>query len=231
MLRELFTASILLLSGANYASYAVSIDVSTTATNPWLITGAGASASPAFDVLSGNNISLTNNVLETGTFIPGGSLANFNGFWYADLSFVIPANATNISLNFTNLNGDDRVVLQLNGSNIGNYFLNASPGTGVMSFPPGPPDKPFTFTNQTSGIVTSGFLLGQNNDLRLIVNNTDSSALTAQTFTFQNSGDGTEAGLVGAVTYSIPEPTSVALIITGMSFAVFRCSRRKGTTA
>ena len=65
---------------------------------------------PAFQV--GSGISLTSNGFRTGTIIAGGSLDTFDGFWYADLSFNLPSNATNVALTFSGFFGDDRAVLQ-----------------------------------------------------------------------------------------------------------------------
>ena len=75
-------------------------------------------------------------------------MANFNGFWYADFTFALPADSFDIALSFSRLLADDRVVLQLNGTNIGDYLLSTGGigGPGMMSFPAGPPDVPFTFT-------------------------------------------------------------------------------------
>jgi hypothetical protein len=155
----------------------------------------------------------------------GGNLANFNGFWYADLTFPLPGDATDVSLSFSGLTGDDRAVLQLNGTNIGDYTNGGNPGTGVMSFPPGPPDVPFAFVEQASGTVTSGFLLGTNNILRLVVNNTYSTALSAHTRSF-GFGDGTAAYLVATVTYSVPEPDPFGLIAFVVCVGLVR--RRRG---
>src|ERR1035441_9341912 len=88
----------------------------------WLITGAGATAAPAFQTSTNHSgeISLTSNAVRSGSFVSGGSLAAFNGFWFADLTFILPPNAEGTTLNFKSLYGNDRVVLQLNGINIGN---------------------------------------------------------------------------------------------------------------
>ena len=102
-------------------------------------------------------------------------MANFNGFWYADETFTLPSNASYIKLSFSGLYGDDRVVLELNGTMIGNYALNGTKGAGkgVMSFPgpndmhlPNPPDVNYTFTDTVSGTATNGFVVDGVNDLR-----------------------------------------------------------------
>ena len=174
----------------------------------WLVTGAGATQSPAppYGGLQ-QEISITNTGGETGTFIAGGSLANFNGFWFATNTFSVPSNATNIDLVFSGLNYDDRGVLELNGNIIGNFAL-AGPGPNQISFPPGPPDVPFTFTNVTSGSITSDFVLGNMNTLMLVVNNANGQT----TSTFTSVSDGTHAGVVASLSYTTPEPSSVVLL-------------------
>lgn len=190
----------------------------------WRITGAGASAAPSFQTSVNRTgaITLTSDAVGTGTFVSGGSLAAFNGFWFADETFTLPADATGISLSFDSLYGNDRVVLQLNGTTIGNATNLGTSGAGVMSFSSGA-DAPFTFTNTTSGTVSSGFVTGLNT-LRLIVNNTGVTPITAPTSTFVSpSGDATTAFLNATVTYNVPEPCSPVLLLTG----AFLCVRRR----
>jgi hypothetical protein len=187
----------------------------------WLITGAGAKDSPArqVDVEKAGEISLTSNAEENGTFVKGGTLSKFNGFWTATETFSLPSNATNVSLKFSGLFADDRVVLELNPTAknpniIGNATFNGNNGKGVISLPgpgdsdlPSPPSTNFTFTNITSDTIKAGFALGNLNQLVLVVNNTDHETLTDKTVTFQNPDDATEAGLVASVTYNVPSPT------------------------
>jgi len=112
-----FVALICVLSGAgiNARGATANLGTSGNAAN-WRVTGAGATAVAPFQTSANHagEISLTSNALKSGTFVTGGSLAAFNGFWYADISFSLPANAVNISLNFDNFYGNDRAVLQLN---------------------------------------------------------------------------------------------------------------------
>lgn len=179
----------------------------------FVITGAGATAATALQV--GNSIALTSNGFRTGTFVTGGSLASFNGFFYADEQFTIPSDATNISLTFSGLAGDDRVVLQLNGTTLGSVGVLGVSGPGFFSFPPGPPDVNYTLTGITSGTVNSGFNAGGTNTLRLIVNNTGGGGAFAHTATFGSDGDGCGATLVAALTYQTP----VTPLPPGMWFA------------
>jgi hypothetical protein len=205
----------------------------------WKITGAGATGASAFqvDINDPGEIGITNNGHSNGSIVSGGSLSKFNGFWYADETFTLPSNAVNVTLSFSGLFGDDRVVLELNGVMIGNATLPGETGAGVMSFPgpgdtdlPSPPDVDYTFTGATSGTVTTGFVLGGLNDLRLIVNNTGHGGfLTDPTVTFQGSGDTTEASVDATLTYevnSVPEPSSLVLCIVCAGFAGY-CGWRR----
>jgi len=214
-MRTVYAIPVVLSLAPASATLAATLDVGTASAGNWLITGAGAVAAPSYNPsdLPGT-ISITSNGNSTGTFVSGASLADFNGFWYADSLFTIPSNATGVTLSFSRLLADDRVVLQLNGTDIGDYLLSTGGvgGPGVMSFPPGPPDVSFTFTDQASAIITSGFLLGGVNDLRLVINNTGAASPSTPTRTFQSTGDFTYAQLSGTITYSVPEPATLSLL-------------------
>jgi hypothetical protein len=221
--------ALLLVSGASCVlADTTQINLGTRNNAPnWLVTGAGTVTSPA--IQRGAEITLTSDGHRDGTFLEGGSLADFNGFWYADNVFSIPANATDVSLTFSGLEGDDRVVLELNAVPIGDFFIHGGfsqppiTGGGVMSFPPGPPDIDYTFTGITSGTITGGFNMGGANDLRLIINNTNNDELTAPTKTFQTSGDATDATLTATVTYTVvPEPATAAMFGVGALAALRR---------
>jgi hypothetical protein len=97
----------------------------------WLVSGAGASN--AVPLLTGDHLSITSNENETGTFIAGGSLANFDGFWEATETFFLPSDATDVSLSFAHFSSDDRALLELNGVVIGNSG-NGAPGEGSFNF-------------------------------------------------------------------------------------------------
>jgi len=206
--------------------FGVNIDVGTDVAANWKLTGAGASGVTPWQL--SQNISITSDGRSPGTFVSGGSLAQFTGFWYADESIALPADATGVSLTFSGLTADDRVVLQLNGVAIGDFFLgNPNGGAGVMSLLPGPPDSAYVFTGQTSGTITSGFVPGQNNLLRVIVNNTGSPVLTSPTVTFGTTSDGTDVGFAGTLTYSVPEPGSLVALSLGSMFILASRVRRR----
>lgn len=224
-------AVLAVLIGTASTSLGALINFDTSLNSPWTVTGAGSVNAPAFH-LALPEVSITSNSLETGTFGPGGSLAQFQGAWYADFLFTLPADATNVSLSFTNLVGDDRVVLQLNGTNIGDWFLNGNivnpplSGPGVMRFSGQTSDTSYTFTGHTSGTVTSGFVAGVN-DLRLVVNNTGVANLNAATVTFQNSSDAANAGVLGNVVYSEPTPEPAGFALIAFSSVVILRRRRR----
>jgi len=187
----------------------------------WLMTAAGASAAPAFQ--DGGSISITSNGLLSGTFVAGGSLASFNGFWLADNTFSIPAGATGVSLSFSGLNADDRAVLQLNGATVGNVGISGgtglpTPGPGLMRFTESGADSAFTFTSTQSGTLTFGFNIGGTNTLRLIVNNTG-AGLAASTHTFLTGTDNCNASVTATLTYT-PGAATVPAVSTGVLLAL-----------
>jgi hypothetical protein len=205
------------------------INLNTATTTNWVITGGGAIDAPAFAYPPLDGISITSNATSTGTFATGGSEAQFNGFWYADAFFQIPSNASSVVLDFSTLQADDRVVLELNGTILGDYFLNGSEsnppltGLGVMSLTSGD-DAPYTFTGISSGIVTNGFIFGGENDLRMIVNNAGGN-LTAPTASISDwDGDQTHADITASISYSVPEPSSLGIL--GIGLVAFLRRRR-----
>jgi hypothetical protein len=110
-------------------------------------------------------------------------------FFY--LSFDLPANAINVSLEVTNIGADDRVGMHLNGNEIGfwgnhsgaaqngridgsDVYAGTSLGAGVQpSLNPVSLQSPFGFPDFTLNNI-SLFLLGDTNVIRLWVNNTNS---------------------------------------------------------
>jgi hypothetical protein len=175
----------------------VSLDLSTGAGTSWRVTGGGAVNAVAG--LTGNNLTLTSNGLAGGTPVTGFNNANFDGYWVADFTFSLPADATGVTLGFDNLFADDRTVLTLNGAQIGNFGDNG-PAAGMIVLTDGAPETPFTFTNASSGTVTSGFTLGAVNTLEAIVNNT-TGGITGQTAPLAGT-NGTDFGVIGTLAYA-----------------------------
>jgi hypothetical protein len=98
------------------SSQANTISFDTSIATQWAVTAGGAvNATPYHRPAYPQFIYITSGGDSTGTFVPGGSLANFDGFWTADFTFTLPADATNIRLNYGNFYADDRAVLTLNG--------------------------------------------------------------------------------------------------------------------
>lgn len=210
------------------AASATTIDFSTL-TGGWTVTGAGATdVTP--DVLGpGGAISFTSNGRDTGTFVPGASLAAFDGFWTASFSFFLPLDATDLSASFSNLRADDRVVLLLNGDQIGDGGLGipvSGPIVGKMELTDGSGDLPYTFegtdaAGSCSGATCSGaFIFGGVNTFEAIINNTG-SGVTGTTHTFLGTGDGATFSVQGEVTFAtpVPEPASIMLLGTGLLVA------------
>ena len=189
---------------------ATTINFSTTTASNWLATAAGATNVPAWPL--GTHISVTSNAFSTGTFLPGGSLANFDGFWTATYSFFLPANATNTTLTYSNIVADDRAVLLLNGSAIGAAGTTTVAGTnsGFMFLSDGGALQSYTFygsDGDLSGVISSGFIPGATNTLQAIVNNTH-TGVAATTLTNITATDGTTFRVEGFIDYVTSPPGS-----------------------
>jgi hypothetical protein len=207
-------ATLLLALDSGPIAKAGQIDIGTATAN-WVVTGAGASGVAPYKVSDGITITDTRN--RNGTFVTGGSLASFTGYWFGEFDFTLPSDATSISLTYSNLYVDDRVVVELNGTDIGSWYLNPTTSSGVMEFSPGTGDVPYTFTNGAtygSGSATSGFIVGGLNTLKLILNNTDDVNPMTPTRTFQDDAAVTYVQLDGSVTF-LPEPATLSLLALG----------------
>jgi tRNA A-37 threonylcarbamoyl transferase component Bud32 len=170
----------------------------------WRVTGAGATDAPAYPYGGRQQeISLTDNGGRMGQFATGGSAEQFNGYWTATRRFTLPAEIESISLTFSNFQCDDRGVLMLNGTVIGNYSV-MGPGPGRMSLSPDLSDAEFQFTNATLGTVDSGFILGGENTLTIVVNNVVWDR-HQRTRPFTSPSDGTHAGVDASIVSTLPK--------------------------
>ena len=214
-------------------SPATTIYFGTTTTDGWTVTAGGATDVTPYPF--GSELSISSTGTGVGSFVPGGSWSAFDGFWTAQFSFFLPADASNVSLNFSGVYADDRAVLNLNGTTIGStgiaYQGNATSGSMVLT--DGGLLVPYAFdgaSGTVSGTVSSGFVLGATNTLSGIVNNTGTGVYGPLLPIFEGtSNDGTHFGLLGSVSYTeVPEPEGLTLLCS--LFCVFlrrRANSRK----
>jgi hypothetical protein len=205
-----------------------SIDISTGPAN-WTVSipveGVSNAAPFSGSTTDGANICISSSCNSAGTWAGGGSLAGFDGFWTAQLTFTIPSGATGVSLIYPNFNADDRAVLELNGTT---FASGPATGTGEMVLTDGGPNNPYTFLGNTSGTINSGFNIGGLNTIEVIINNTGNGIQGPP----QNvsGGDFTYFSFTGAVSYtagtSTPEPGSMGLAAGGLLYCLTRLRRR-----
>ena len=228
-MRCIFALPALALVTLAPAAFADTIDLSTFTGN-WTLTGAGATNAVA-DVLGNGGISFTSNARRTGTFVNGASLAAFDGFWTASISFFLPADV-NVFGSFSNLIADDRVVLYFNGNVIGDGGLGipASGSTlGKMELTDGGGDQPFTFdSTDSSGSGSNGFILGGVNTLVAVINNTG-SGVAGSTKTFGGDGDAAGFRVQASVRFTpVPEPAGLSVLLgAGLVALVGRHARQR----
>jgi hypothetical protein len=167
-------------------------------------------------------LSITTTGDRTGSFLTGGNLGTFSGYWTATYSFFVPSDATAISLIYSNFKADDRAVLQLNGNVICAVGWPAPNGqtSGIMDFTDGGTSQSDSFTSNDSplsGTISRGFIDGGINTIKIIINNTG-SGVQAKTAGLVGVGDYTEFSLSGSVSYtSVPEPGKAILFLFGFA--------------
>jgi hypothetical protein len=190
-----------------------------------------------------DSISPSSNGYASGTYVGGMNRTNFlfDGFWTASYTFYLPAEAYNVSLAFQQLMGDDRVVLQLNGTTIGRAALDpAAAGKMALTDSQVAHEQPLAFNVGTSGTVSTAslFNIGGTNTLTLIVNNTGLNAahawdatLPTSAFPYRVSLDSTDrtwALVSGYADFMTPEPGSLSLLLLGaapLAWCYFRKRR------
>lgn len=199
---------LLLVSAAIASATTTAIDVGTNVQD-WSVTAEGTTGTPVY---SGTTLCLSTTCQYNGTWMSGVTDAKFDGFWTAISKFYLPSDATSISFVINSLSADDRAVLELNGHAIafvGILASGVSQATGKMQFSDGGSYTSESFSaNGYSSTTNSDFILGGNNTLELIVNNTDGYpvtssdelAVTSNTNALGNgNGDYTDVHLQGSV--------------------------------
>jgi hypothetical protein len=208
------------------------IDLSTGPAN-WTVSipSAGVSNATPFGNggSDGTNLKLDSVGNGSGTWVTGGSFGTFDGFWVADLTFTIPAGATGVTLSFSGLHVDDRAVVSLNGASFASLGGGGG-GLGEMMFVDGGPNNSYTFLQNLTGTLTSGFNIGGPNTIEWIINNTGNGISGAPHGL--SGGDYTSFALDGTLSYSpgdtsTPEPGSMGLIAAGLALVAGRAVRRR----
>lgn len=238
MNQQLQRRALLCLALACGMASATTIDIGTDGTGAWTVSVPSqgiVNATPHTGYMTSPTTSITP-FSGAGGCTSSACTSTFDGYWTAKLTFTLPSNATSVTLNFSDLEADDRAVLELNGSIIGDAYAGSAsgPAAGFMTLTDGGANNAYDFggSSSESGVVTTGFDLGGTNTLLLIVNNTEGGqGLDPHGFTV--------AGLSGDVTYdvsspvgpvsSVPEPTLLfptALVLFGMAAPM--ALRRRG---
>jgi hypothetical protein len=151
--------------------------------------------------------------------------------YYVDtVTFNLPTGFTAAALDITAFGADDRVVLELNGTEISNVGI-FGPGAGSFFFTDGGPVVPHTFINgDNSGpfltLPGATFLDGLNT-LTFIVNNTNAGINGGP------NGGPTQVQFAGDVTFTapVPEISTWAMMILGFAGVGCVAYRRKSKPA
>ncbi len=233
MKQRAFISIAILLAAAGVKVRANSIDVSTGAAT-WTVSipGESVSAVTPFGAGGGDGsvLCLSTTCGAGGTWVTGGGVAGFDGFWTAQLTFAIPAGATGVTLTYPSFTVDDRAVLELNGVT---FASGSGMGLGEMELLDGGPNDPYTFLGNTSGSVTSGFNVGGSNTIEVIINNTGNGIHSP---TDDVSGqDNTSFSFTGTVSFtqgtSAPEPGTMVMAAAGLILGIAAYRRRHRRTS
>jgi PEP-CTERM motif len=175
--------------------------------------------------------SFTNNIWVTG---PGYVNTGIDGYWTASMNF----NVSNLdttqpsSIDINSFSVDDRAELLINGTLIDAVGIYGGVGTtgGLFQSAAGGSYKPTSFNDNKSGlheVLLSTLLHNGVNTIEVIVNNTGHGIWGSTIST--GIYNPTAFALDATITYdppAIPEPSSIALLTTGLlGFGVLR--RRK----
>ncbi len=210
--------------GLASVAQADTVDIGTANAANWTVTADGSTFT-AFQL--GGNVTMTSTGNALGTSPV--DLTKFDGVWLATLSFTLPADAINVELNTTTLLADDKLVVSLNGTDIGNSLVAG--GTGAGNFFRNGASEAITYSGNQALSVTSGFVLGGTNHLIVYVNNTDTTDPNAAPSNFAFPTADTSFDLTGAVTYDeavqagVPEPQYIGLWL-GFGGAILAGARR-----
>jgi hypothetical protein len=135
----------------------------------------------------------------------------YDGVEYLYFSFTLPPNATDVELDVPSLGADDRVVLLVNGTEIGGFSSRVTvPTAGVMQAGDGTVTAhTFKPSTQYGTIDAPGlFMLGDVNVLTFWVNNTSSRNLMAPARPHMGDSDPSVLSARGIITYEMPSSTA-----------------------
>jgi hypothetical protein len=185
----------------------------------------------------GTDLSFTSTSFANGVGVGGSSdYTNWNGVWFAALTFDLPSNALAPILSISRFWSDDRTVLFLNGVPIADRLVDTGSslsGLGrIYDLLNSTNYTSYQYNNLFSTNVTSNLNIGGTNTLLAITNNVGEQSLTKAASTFRSpTDDRTAFRLAGEVTYEealFPTPEPGTLLFTGLALASLGLMRRRG---
>ncbi len=147
--------------------------------------------------------------------------------WQARYRFSLPAGASGVTLVISDISVDDRAVLGLNGTIIpgADHVIFDTTGPGIHDFGAGA--VPHVFTSLPNVAVSTGFLIGGENELIAYVNNTGSSFPGAGV----SAGGPTALRVIGELSYELAQadavPVSATLTLLGVGLVGLLAMRRR----